>query len=622
MHTYIYLPSAGLLPKRLYQDPILSLVGYRTGNTYVVIDYTSPTTSDYVAIDPDLQNVGYIVKKDHEQDLQQLPPVDLYLRYLSTFEFPGVDTKLSLSSDSYTVVVFSPPKLRNLEYFTINPILLQGSDTEPPTEPLYRKVDRYRRHSEFNGAVYVSDETVLERVNHCLEVRQKLQNVYASTKKRSIVLPKLRFVLKLILYIFTSLAEFLIANALAFFVKVIALLNQKTLGFVPVNNSSFCRQLDLRLRQLSFLPIQFLCYYKGDVLSERSRRLLKLSFPNENHNIKNSNYINFYNTVWLILNDIILGRVFYNVWKENYHHVPGLIQALRYTLFDELNSLISWVGSDHPAGFKLNNDLGLFMEAMLLWSSLSWQLVTDATFRCFETIFVINEASAFIFNLICFSGFSFVLAFLVDYVKFISFHIHFFNISTTKIYNQQVEMLKSLMQLFRGKKYNVLRNRIDSIEEDDYRVDQLLLGTFCFMILIYLLPTTFAFYFLFLGAQLCLMTISKLGEKLIVMLNFFPLFALMLKLKNSRRLQGGVYFERRGSRGATNWLIMRNRALTLESILGPFITVFRQQGRIVRLSLNFLEGKRISVQNCTPLKFRYLMLPGDYSQLLEVWEGI
>lgn len=622
MHTYIYLPSAGLLPKSLSEHPVISLVGYRTGNTYVVVDYFPSSSSDYSAIDTDLHNVGYIVGADHDKQLQHLPPVDLYLRYLSTFEYPGVDTKLSISSDSYTVVVFSPPKLRNLEYFTINPILLQGSDIEPPTEVLYRKVDRYRRHSEFNGAVYVSDETVLERINHCLEVRLKLQNSLADSQNRSLFQPKMLSFSKLLLYVFSVSAEFLIANALGLFVELIAILNRNFFGFVPVDNFSFCRQLDLRLRQLSFLPVQFLCYYKGDVLSERSRRLLKLSFPNENHNIKNSNYINFYNTVWLILNDMILGRVFYNVWKENQQYVPGLIQGIRYIVFGQLNSLISWVGSDHPAGFKLNNDLGLFMEAMLLWTSLSWQLVTDFSSQFIENVFVLNKASALIFNLLCFGGVSFVLAFAVDYINFICFHLHFFNISTTKIYNQQVEMLKSLMQLFRGKKYNVLRNRIDSIEEDDYRVDQLLLGTFCFMILIYLLPTTFAFYFLFFGAQLCLLTIFKLGEKLIVMLNFFPLFALMLKLKNSKRLQGGVYFERKGSCGATNWLTMRNRALTLDSILGPFVSVFRQQGRILRLFLNFIEGKRIVVQNCTPLKFKYLMLPGDYSQLMEVWENI
>ena len=45
---------------------------------------------------------------------------------------------------------------------------------------------------------------------------------------------------------------------------------------------------------------------------------------------------------------------------------------------------------------------------------------------------------------------------------------------------------------------NVLRNRIDGCE---YDVEQLLLGTVVFTVLVFLLPTTAAYYILFTGVR-------------------------------------------------------------------------------------------------------------------------
>jgi len=62
------------------------------------------------------------------------------------------------------------------------------------------------------------------------------------------------------------------------------------------------------------------------------------------------------------------------------------------------------------------------------------------------------------------------------------------------LYNLQLNALSSLWRLFRGKKWNVLRKRVDSAV---YNVDQLFLGTLLFTILLFLLPTTALFYAVF-----------------------------------------------------------------------------------------------------------------------------
>ena len=54
--------------------------------------------------------------------------------------------------------------------------------------------------------------------------------------------------------------------------------------------------------------------------------------------------------------------------------------------------------------------------------------------------------------------------------------------------------MTSLFNLFRGKRRNILRQRLDHC---DYDKDQLLLGTMLFTVLSFLFPTTAVFYFLF-----------------------------------------------------------------------------------------------------------------------------
>lgn len=54
--------------------------------------------------------------------------------------------------------------------------------------------------------------------------------------------------------------------------------------------------------------------------------------------------------------------------------------------------------------------------------------------------------------------------------------------------------MASLWRLFRGKKWNVLRQRVDSAV---YDADQLFVGTLLFTVLLFILPTTGLYYVVF-----------------------------------------------------------------------------------------------------------------------------
>ena len=134
-----------------------------------------------------------------------------------------------------------------------------------------------------------------------------------------------------------------------------------------------------------------------------------------------------------------------------------------------------------------------------------------------------------------FAGATMPISMFSDLLSVLTLHIYCFYVASARIYHWQLTILISLFHLFRGKKRNVLRNRIDSC---DYDLDQLLLGTILFTLLFFLLPTVVVFYLTFASARMIIISLKAALDTLLACLNHFPLFALMLRIKDSRRLPG------------------------------------------------------------------------------------
>lgn len=134
-----------------------------------------------------------------------------------------------------------------------------------------------------------------------------------------------------------------------------------------------------------------------------------------------------------------------------------------------------------------------------------------------------------------FAGASMPIAMVSDFLSALTVHIYSFYLASARIYHWQLTILRSLFHLFRGKKHNVLRNRIDSC---DYDLDQLLVGTILFTLLFFLLPTVIVFYLNFAIARMIIIALKAGFDTLLSCLNHFPLFALMLRVKDPRRLPG------------------------------------------------------------------------------------
>ncbi|KAI8846079.1 N-acetylglucosaminyl transferase component-domain-containing protein [Chytridium lagenaria] len=139
------------------------------------------------------------------------------------------------------------------------------------------------------------------------------------------------------------------------------------------------------------------------------------------------------------------------------------LNMLDYFAIEGIAAVVKWLmGWPPPVGLKLNSELNHFLGQLFLWLLQLWN----------DSIIPLRQHLPDVITLIGYSG----------------------TLGASMIYNWQVMVILSLFTLFRGKKRNVLRNRVDSAEFD---LDQLLLGTILFTVLVFLFPTVAVYYVLF-----------------------------------------------------------------------------------------------------------------------------
>lgn len=85
------------------------------------------------------------------------------------------------------------------------------------------------------------------------------------------------------------------------------------------------------------------------------------------------------------------------------------------------------------------------------------------------------------------------VALIHDTLFVCSSHIFLLYTIVAYIYNNILSMLITLLNLFNGKKFNVMRNRVDS---HNFTIQEFYLGVMMVALIIFLLPTLAMFYFL------------------------------------------------------------------------------------------------------------------------------
>ena len=118
--------------------------------------------------------------------------------------------------------------------------------------------------------------------------------------------------------------------------------------------SATAQQVDIRLQQFCYWPIQY--------LTLRKRR-----DEWESVNDRHPDYIRFYNSLWLVANDVIIGIAIGSYMIDNATWVAWQIDTvLSGWTVEGLRDMIAWL-MDWPAGLKLNTELAKFLGDLFLW---------------------------------------------------------------------------------------------------------------------------------------------------------------------------------------------------------------------------------------------------------------
>ncbi|KAJ7204595.1 N-acetylglucosaminyl transferase component-domain-containing protein [Mycena rebaudengoi] len=364
--------------------------------------------------------------------------------------------------------------------------------------------------------------------------------------------------------------------------------------------SSTIQQLDARAAQLAFLTREAIALRRPDTgaVSPFSTR-----------------YTNFFNTVWLILNDLVLGIGVGSFLCENHAAFAGMLgrfgevharcfllrrafaRLLCFRLvFDSpslITILVSWVCGAlrwldaWPAGLKLNTELSRFYAHAIgdlvgVWGHLLTHLAPALP----ALIYGFGLLSA------C-GGLTTVLALLSDLLALASLHLQACYAVSWVLYERGLYMAGGLERLFRGRRYNVLCRRTDSWE---YDTDQLLFGTILFTLLAFLFPTVLAYYALFALMRVATILLNACLEMQLAFMNHFPLFALMLRAKDPWRLPDGIYFSvEYPTACAAPHLVVKSRPV-------PFSSIFFQYIHL---------GSRLAAYY-NPLRLLWCVLRGEY----------
>jgi phosphatidylinositol glycan class Q protein len=123
--------------------------------------------------------------------------------------------------------------------------------------------------------------------------------------------------------------------------------------------SATAQQVDMRLQQFCYWPIQYLTLRKR----KDNWESITDSHPE---------YIRFYNSLWLVANDVIIGMALGSYIIENSALLASQMDmVLTAWSIEGLRRMISWL-MEWPGGLKLNTELAEFLGDLFLWVIDHW----------------------------------------------------------------------------------------------------------------------------------------------------------------------------------------------------------------------------------------------------------
>lgn len=196
---------------------------------------------------------------------------------------------------------------------------------------------------------------------------------------------------------------------------------------------------------------------------------------------------------------------------------------------NELDILLNWL-MGAPAGLKLNKPLTEFLGHFFMYHIYLWKGYLHLLKPVFSTILWCSSCVGVL-------GLSAQICLLQDIISTTTLHIYCYYVYAARLYRLQVYVLSALWRLFRGKKWNVLRHRVDSASFD---VDQLFVGTLLFTIFLFLLPTTALYYTVFTLLRMVVLLFQGFLSTVVYIINHVPMYSILLWVAGSNKVSGEI----------------------------------------------------------------------------------
>lgn len=210
----------------------------------------------------------------------------------------------------------------------------------------------------------------------------------------------------------------------------------KSISKIPVTPTSSFRDLCAVIQQIEVRAEQTV-YFVAEIPHLRNRG---------SSNITNyaARYTQFFNTVWLILNDVTMGMAIGSFLTENAPTLGqfGRVMISKYLVHDIIY-MVRWLDS-WPAGLKLNTELSWFYCHMFVGLIRFWEKGLDQITPYIVTIIYILGCMG------KFGGMTLALSAIIDLIAIFTVHIYVCYFFTGLIYHQILKIAGSLFNLFRG----------------------------------------------------------------------------------------------------------------------------------------------------------------------------
>ena len=212
--------------------------------------------------------------------------------------------------------------------------------------------------------------------------------------------------------------------------------------------------------------------------------------------------------------DLILGWLLFSSIRNL--NVGGSLSDIVFLGMDQivnnLKTLIIWM-MENPGGLKLNSVLSRALGNFFLYHIHLWMTYVMLV------VPLLTPWGSTLIQLLSVSPLTLQMSIVSDIFLLLTLHIHCFYAYARRLALSQWRGLVALWRLFLGKKYNPLRDRVDSACNT---VEQLFLGTIVFTILLFLMPTTATFFCVFLTLKYLATSVTLLVRGCLQVLHWTP----------------------------------------------------------------------------------------------------